>query len=173
MSESSAAFREALSRFASGVVVVTAFAAEGPVGFTASAFSSVSVNPPLILVCVGKKASAYAAVLNARLFGISVLQESQEWIAAQFARHGVDKFERVPLRAAARVPLVDGALAQLECGHHCSHDAGDHTILIGEVLESRTAPGRPLVHYARAFGGLAAKPASIHGAAHVTKAEQA
>jgi flavin reductase (DIM6/NTAB) family NADH-FMN oxidoreductase RutF len=154
MSESSAAFREALSRFASGVIIVTADTPEGPIGFTASAFSSVSLEPPLILVCVGKKASAYA-VVHAPRFGVSVLHEEQEGIAEQFARQGVDRFAGVALRRASAVPLVEGAIAQLDCRRHALHDAGDHTILVGEVLGAHTSPGRPLLHYARAFGGLA------------------
>jgi flavin reductase ActVB len=156
MGESSAAFREALSHFATGVIVVTAHTPEGPVGFTASAFSSVSLEPALVLVCVGKRASSHAAIVSAPVFGISVLEARQQWIATQFARQGVDRFDSVPLRASARVPLVEGAIAQIECGRHASYDAGDHTILVGEVFESLTATGRPLVYYGRSFGGFTA-----------------
>jgi flavin reductase (DIM6/NTAB) family NADH-FMN oxidoreductase RutF len=160
VSESSDAFREALGRFASGVVVVTTTMPEGPIGFTASAFSSVSLDPPLVLVCVGKKSSIYGNLLRASLFGVSVLDERQAWIADQFARPGVDRFVGVRLRSATRVPLIEGAIAQLECSRHAVHDAGDHAILVGEVLESVPATGRPLVHYARAFGGFAVEPAA-------------
>jgi flavin reductase ActVB len=170
MTPSSAAFREALSRFASGVVVVTALTPEGPVGFTASAFASVSLDPPLVLVCVGRKASAYAGVVSAHLFGVSILQESQEWIAEQFARQGIDRFAGIPLRSSSRVPLVDGAVAQFECARHALHGAGDHTVLVGEVLEAHALRGRPLVHYARTFTGVATPKvgfAKAHGVAGV------
>jgi flavin reductase (DIM6/NTAB) family NADH-FMN oxidoreductase RutF len=111
----------------------------------------------------------YEAIVGARFFGVSVLQETQESIAAQFARHGVDKFEGVTLSASARVPLVEHAIAQLECEQHALHDAVDHVILVGHVLDSRTAHGRPILHYARAYGSVAAKSAPREdGSAHVT-----
>jgi flavin reductase (DIM6/NTAB) family NADH-FMN oxidoreductase RutF len=150
------AFREALSRFASGVVVVTCPSADGPAGFTVSAFSSVSLDPPLVLVCVAKTASAYAAFTAASTFGISVLESKQGWIATQFARQGIDRFAGVALRPGSSVPLIDGALAQLECERHALHDAGDHTIVIGNVVAAHHASGEPLVHYARTFGGFSA-----------------
>ena len=150
------AFREALSRFASGVVVVAGHAPDGPVGFTVSSFSSVSLDPPLVLVCVAKTASAYSAITRVERFGISVLEASQSWIASQFAQQGVDRFAGVTLREGAGVPLVEGALAQLVCGRHAAHEAGDHTILIGNVIEVRHLPGEPLVHFARTFGAFAA-----------------
>lgn len=151
---SAIAFREALARFASGVTVVTAIGPEGPVGFTASAFSSVSLTPPLVLVCIGKRASAHDAIVSSDVFGVSVLDERQAWIAAQFGRSGVDRFREVPLRREARVPLVDGALAQLECRRYATHDAGDHTILVGEVVDTAVTGGRPLVHFDRKLGGF-------------------
>ena len=148
------AFREALSRFASGVVIVAAYTPEGPVGFTASAFSSVSLDPPLVLVCVGKSASAYAGTIAARHFGVSVLHERQGWIAEQFARSGIDRFAGVPLATSPRVPWIARALAQLECVPAALHDAGDHSILVGQVTEAHATAGQPLVHYARGLGAL-------------------
>jgi flavin reductase (DIM6/NTAB) family NADH-FMN oxidoreductase RutF len=148
-----AEFRDALSRFASGVVVVAAYTPAGPVGFTASAFSSVSLDPPLVLVCVGKSASAFAGVVGAARFGISVLKDRQGWIAEQFARSG-DRFAGVSLAEGPGVPWIGGALAQFACEPHARHEAGDHVILVSEVVEVRIASGQPLVHYGRAFGGF-------------------
>jgi len=125
---------------------------------TANSFSSVSLDPPLVLVCVAKTASAYSAITGVTRFGISVLEANQSWIASQFARQGVDRFEGVTLREGAGVPLVEGALAQLVCERHAAHEAGDHTILIGTVVEVSHGPGEPLVHFARTFGGFAAHP---------------
>jgi flavin reductase ActVB len=162
-SVSSATFREALARFASGVTIVTAEAPAGPVGFTASAFTSVSLAPPLVLVCIAKTASAHDAVVCADHFGVSILTERQAWIAEQFARSGIDRFRDVPLRdssATGRVPLVAGALVQLECVRETTHEAGDHTILLGRVLAGRVEDGRPLVHFARRFGGFVAYTAA-------------
>jgi flavin reductase (DIM6/NTAB) family NADH-FMN oxidoreductase RutF len=153
---SDAAFRAALSHFASGVTIVTAHGVQGPVGFTATGFTSLSLRPPLILVCVSKTASAYDGVVAADRFGVSVLGEGQRWIAEQFARSGIDRFRDVPLSAdpATTVPLIDDALARLECHRHAQHDAGDHTILIGRVAFAATAAGLPLVHFSRRFGAF-------------------
>jgi flavin reductase (DIM6/NTAB) family NADH-FMN oxidoreductase RutF len=155
---SGAGFREALAHFASGVTIVAARDAQGLVGFTATGFTSVSLSPPLILVCISKTASAHDGVVGAELFGVSVLDERQMWIAEQFARTGVDRFDGVSLReAGAPVPLIKEALAHLECRRHAVHEAGDHTILFGHVLGSSVSKGgRPLVHFARRFGAFSA-----------------
>jgi flavin reductase (DIM6/NTAB) family NADH-FMN oxidoreductase RutF len=153
---SNEAFREALAHFASGLTIVATTTTTGPVGFTASAFSSVSLAPPLVLVCVGKRASAHDAVTLTELFGVSVLAEWQSRIAEQFGRSGTDRFRDVPLRSGARVPLIDGALVQLECRRYATHDAGDHTILVGEVLDGRVSGGAPLVHFGRKLGRFVA-----------------
>ncbi len=153
---SEASFRETLAHFASGVTIVTAEGAAGPVGFTATGFTSLSLAPPLILVCVSKTASAYGGVVGAERFGVSVLAERQRWIAEQFARTGVDRFRDVPVvvDSAATVPLIEGAIARLECHYHAQHDAGDHTILIGRVAYASTGTGQPLLHFRRRFGGF-------------------
>jgi flavin reductase ActVB len=153
----SAAFREALAHFASGVTIVAARRPLGPIGFTATGFTSVSLTPPLILVCVAKTASAYDGVVGAELFGVSVLGEDQRWLAERFATTGIDRFEGVPIveGLVTSSPLIDGALAHLECRPHARHDAGDHTLLVGEVLRASTSIGRPLLHFARRFGALA------------------
>jgi flavin reductase ActVB len=168
MSESisSAEFREALARFASGVTVVAARDSRGLVGFTATGFTSVSLSPPLILVCIGKKASVHDRIVDAELFGVSVLAERQAWIAEQFARPGVDRFLNVPLSndGLPRAPRVEGALTRLECQKHALHDAGDHTLLVGKVLAGAIANGRPLVHFARRFGGFITEGQTTPGA---------
>ena len=156
---SSAMFREALAHFASGVTVVTTRTKDELVGFTATGFASVSLSPPLVLVCVGKVGSAHDAVVAAELFGISVLSDRQAWIAEQFATSGVDRFRDVSLRSA-RVPLVEGALVHLECRRYDRHEIGDHTILFGEVLDGSIRAGRPLVRFVRRFGSFDAESAS-------------
>ena len=164
---SDAAFREALAHFASGVTIVTARADGLPAGFTASAFTSVSRTPPLILVCVNHGASAYEAVVGSAAFGVSVLAERQAWIAEQFAKSGVDRFRDVPWSAGGGgVPLIDGAIVHLECKQHATHEAGDHTLLVGEVLRASVSAGRPLLHFARRFGGFAPDAPPSNGAPH-------
>lgn len=153
---SSTAFRESLAQFASGVTVVTTSAGGRAVGFTASAFTAVSLEPPLVLVCVGRQSSAHDDMLASEHFGVSILAEDQRWIAEQFARKNVDRFEGVSVRAGgvSGVPFVEGALVHLECRVHTRSTAGDHSILIGEVVDTEVAPGRPLLHHARTFGGF-------------------
>jgi flavin reductase (DIM6/NTAB) family NADH-FMN oxidoreductase RutF len=151
-------FREALGHFASGVTVVAARTAAGLVGFTATGFTSVSLTPPLVLVCVGRHASVHEGLVGAERFGVSVLSERQGWIAEQFARSGSDRFRNVALRPG-HVPSLEGALVRLECSRYALHDAGDHTVVIGEVLAGSVTPGRPLVHFARHFGTFVAEAA--------------
>jgi len=154
---SSTKFRESMAHFASGVTIVTMRAPEGPVGFTASAFSSVSLEPPLVLVCVGRQASLHDRILVHEHFGVSILAEEQAWIASQFSQKKVDRFHEVPLREGphAAVPLIDGALVHLECRCQQRHPAGDHTIVLGQVLHASSSQGRPLLHYRRTFGKFA------------------
>ena len=149
---SSEAFRGALARFASGVTIVAVWTADGPAGFTASAFTSVSLDPPLVLVCVGREVSAHGAVVGASNFGVSILAEEQRAIAEGLGRRGGKRFRDVPLRDGAPAPLVEGALVQLTCRRYAAHEAGDHTVLLGEVVRCRERPGAPLVHCDRRWG---------------------
>jgi flavin reductase ActVB len=154
---SNAAFRESLAHFASGVTIVTARTAEGLVGFTATAFTSVSLEPPLVLVCIAKTASAHDAVTAADEVGVSVLSESQAWIAEQFATRGIDRFGGVPRSddGASQPPLVGGSLVQLVGRPHTRSVIGDHTLLVLEVTHASITPGRPLLHFSRTFGRFA------------------
>lgn len=149
-------FRNALARFASGVTVVTTVAADGtPFGFTASAFSSLSLEPPLVLVCLENKAESMPAFQHAEHFGISVLAEGQDDAAWRFAKRGTDKFGGfvVTRGQATGSPLIPGALVHLECRMHERLPGGDHTILVGEVLLAASDDARaPMVHYNRDFG---------------------
>jgi len=151
---SSAAFREVLSRFASGVTVVAVHGERGPLGFTATGFTSVSLTPPLILVCIDRSASVYDAIVGAECFGVSILDAAQARLARRFAQSDVDRFDGVVLRPAevTQVPLVEGALAHLECRRHALQDVGDHTLVLGAVVGGSVSTGRPLLHYGRRFG---------------------
>lgn len=158
MGESSldaAAFREAMARFASGVTVVTTRDASGkPVGFTASAFASLSLRPPLVAVCLDRRADSYLVFKDATHLAISMLAKGQDDIARRFATHGADKFSGGPTveGEATSLPLVPGAIAQLECRMHAQLDGGDHVILVGEVLRAVSFDAEPLVHYQRTYG---------------------
>lgn len=148
-------FRNAMSQFASGVTIVTTRDADGkPWGFTASAFSSLSLDPPLCLVCLERKAESFAAFETADSMSISILATGQDEIAMRFATRGADKFSPTPTTDGETNgdPLIDGALAQVECAIQDRLDGGDHIILVGKVLKAKTVDTQPLLHYNRSFG---------------------
>lgn len=148
------AFRQALGTFATGVTVVTARDEEGePVGMTANSFNSVSLEPPLVLWSVDRRARSAPAFRAARFFAVHVLEEGQAEISNRFARKGEDKFAGLDWRASdAGVPLIAGALATFECRTHAIHEGGDHEIIVGEVDRFAARDGDGLVF---AAGGYA------------------
>lgn len=152
-------FRAAMARFAAGVVVVTTLDNGGlPRGFTASSFCSVSLNPPLILVCLANSADSFEAFDSCGHFAVSVLSPEHKSLAQQFATKGADKFASEGLsRTPGGLPTVAGALAELDCEVHARYPAGDHTILIGRVLDARLGEGAAtaMVYYEREFRFLA------------------
>ncbi|MGH2587312.1 MAG: flavin reductase family protein [Dehalococcoidia bacterium] len=151
------AFRNAMASFASGVTVVTTVDEDGTLwGFTASAFSSLSLDPPLILVCLEKRADSHPAFERADHFAVSILAEHQQDTAMRFATRGIDKFGGIETLQgdATGHPLVPEAMAHIECRIVERLPGGDHTILIGEVLTARTDDRPPLLHYNRRFGAF-------------------
>ncbi|WP_062209990.1 flavin reductase family protein [Streptomyces sp. NBRC 109706] len=156
---SSGDFRAAMARFAAGVVVVTTLGDDGvPRGFTASSFSSVSLRPPLILVCLANSADSFAAFTSCEHFAVSVLGTEHRPLAERFATKGVDKFASDDLCMTPEgLPAVTGALVELDCEVHARYPAGDHTILIGRVSATRLGEdaGTPMVYYERSFRFLA------------------
>jgi flavin reductase ActVB len=148
-----------MARFAAGVVVVTTLDNGGlPRGFTASSFCSVSLNPPLILVCLANSAESFEAFDSCGHFAVSVLGPEHELLAQQFATKGTDKFASEGLsRTPGGLPAVAGALAELDCEVYARHPAGDHMILIGRVSDVRLGAGAatPMVYYEREFRFLA------------------
>jgi flavin reductase (DIM6/NTAB) family NADH-FMN oxidoreductase RutF len=150
-------FRSVLGRFASGITVVTTVDADGrDVGMTVSAFSSVSLRPPLVQVCIDKQASMYAALTQAERFGVNILAAEQEALSRRFA--AVDsshRFEGIGYeRGESGVVLLDDALGHLECSIHARHDAGDHTLFIGEVDRASAGDGRPMLYYRGGYAQL-------------------
>ncbi len=148
-----ALFRRALGQFASGVTVVTTRDAQGrPLGLTVSSFCSVSLDPPLVLVCVDKRSETHDGFEASRVFAVSVLAEGQEELARRFAFGGPAKFADAALATGrAGVVLVPGALAHLECHVVSAHEAGDHTIYVGELAALSVSPGRPLLYHASGY----------------------
>jgi flavin reductase (DIM6/NTAB) family NADH-FMN oxidoreductase RutF len=149
-------FRRVLGHFCSGVTIITTMDGEGrPTGLTASAFTSVSLNPPLILVCVAHDAQSYRALADGTRFAVNILAHDQEAISNRFATkpvsHAAEKFEGVGYRMGALgVPVLKDALAELECTVVHAYPAGDHTIFVGRV-EAADARGdgglHPLLYY--------------------------
>ena len=156
MSVDADGFRAALGQFASGITVVTTRDAEGhPLGLTVSAFCSVSLEPPLVLVSVDTRSETHAGFKDSGMFAVSVLAEGQDEVSRLFARGGRKKFAAVPMQAGTHgLLLVPEALAHLECAVRASHPAGDHTIYVGEILSLSVRPGRPLVYHRGAYRQL-------------------
>ena len=150
-------FRLALSQFATGVtVVLTRDAGGAPAGLTVSSFTSVSLDPPLVLVCVDLESDAHEAMARAAGFTVSVLAESQEDVSRRFAWRGPDKFAGFVLEhAPSGALLVPGAVAHIECRTAAAYPGGDHTIFVGEVASLRAASGRPLVYHRGGYRRLA------------------
>ncbi|HVP47167.1 MAG TPA: flavin reductase family protein [Bryobacteraceae bacterium] len=155
-------FCRACAKFPTGVTIVTVLDAEGcPHGMTASSFTSVSLEPPLVLVCVDHRASVLAHLRRAQHISINILSEGQQDLSAHFARPGHDRFTGVEWEAGqGGVPLISGALARFECSIHRMVDAGDHTILIAEVLDADYCDGRPLVYFGSGYHKLDGETAS-------------
>ncbi len=142
--------RDALGCFATGVTVVTAFDAGGdPVGLTANSFTSVSLDPPLLLVCIAKTSSSLKALELAEHFAVNVLHIGQQPASTLFAVPGEDRFRQTPWqRGRHDAPVLSNALANFECRRHQMHDGGDHVILVGEVLRATFDPRRdPLLYF--------------------------
>jgi flavin reductase ActVB len=149
-------FRAVLGRFPSGVTVVTTRAADGSdQGMTVSAFSSLSLEPPLVLICIEKTASAHPALTTADGFVVNILSARQEQIARRFAIVDIDRFGGVGFtRSSNGHPILDDVLAVIECTRVSNLDGGDHTIIMGEVESTRADNGAPLLYYRGGYAQL-------------------
>ncbi|HKO54774.1 MAG TPA: flavin reductase family protein [Thermoanaerobaculia bacterium] len=143
-----AAFKLAMSHFASGVTVVTTEHDGKQFGMTVASFASLSLHPPLVLVCIEKSTKTHDAIVAAQRFGVSILAAGQDDVSNRFASRSDDKFAGVDVeRGGLGVPLIGGALTTLECRVHDQLAGGDHSIFIGEVVDSKTREGQPLVYF--------------------------
>ena len=150
---SGADFRQALGAFATGVTVITTRGEDHLFGMTANAFSSVSLDPPLILVCVIRGTTGAEVIERNAMFAVNILGSHQEPISRYFASkdrpRGLEAFQEIPHSTAVTgCPIIDGAAAYLDCRLHAAHEAGDHVIFIGEVLAlGHDASVEPLVFH--------------------------
>jgi flavin reductase (DIM6/NTAB) family NADH-FMN oxidoreductase RutF len=149
-------FRSVLGRFASGVTVVTTLGQNGDdEGMTVSSFCSVSLDPPLVLMCIDREAAMYDSLAAASHFIVQILSESQEAIARRFSGPDPNRFEGIGyVRGARGIAILDDILAYIECRRVDSHEAGDHRIYVGEVEEAVTYEGRPLLRYRSGYAQL-------------------
>ncbi len=142
--------RDAMGCFATGVTIVTAHTAEGtPIGLTANSFTSVSLDPPLLLVCVANTASSAAVLRSADHFAVNVLQIGQQTTSNRFAAKTEDRFAATPWEVGETgVPVLTGSLGTFECARDAVHEAGDHFLLVGRVLKASFEPRRdPLLYF--------------------------
>ncbi len=142
--------RDALGCFGTGVTVVTTLDAQGgPVGLTANSFTSVSLDPPLLLVCLARTAGSLPAFEAHANFGVNVLHIGQQLTSGRFAGRGEDRFAATPWEAwETGIPILRSSLASFECARHAMYDGGDHVILVGRVIQVRFEPRRdPLLYF--------------------------
>ncbi|UOQ57094.1 flavin reductase [Leucobacter allii] len=148
-------FRNVAGHFASGVTVITTDDGERRYGTTASAVSSLSMDPPMMLVCLNRSSTTHDAVARSGRFAISILSVEQDLLARHFGRKGEDKFADVPWSAGPHgLPLLDGALATVECTVAETAVGGTHTVFLGTVVSAEARPGEPLAYYRGRFGAL-------------------
>ena len=154
---SSEEFRRACGRFATGVVVAAVVDEKGaPHGLTVSSFTSVSLHPPLVLICLGHAVTNIEEFRHVSHFGLSILGEEERRISDRFAQKGHDRFDGVEWRRGETgVPLLVHALATLECAAHQRVTSGDHDILVGEVVRTHAKDGAPLIHFEGRYRKLA------------------
>jgi flavin reductase (DIM6/NTAB) family NADH-FMN oxidoreductase RutF len=147
-------FKEALAGVCTPVSVVTSHRDGHPHGTTVSAFCSLSLEPPMVLVSLDRSSDLLAIVSESRVFGINVLNHSQQELALNFARKGADKFDGVAWQLERGVPRISGAATWLVCKLERLHEGGDHLIAVGLVEHAESAPGNPLLYRRREFGTM-------------------
>jgi flavin reductase (DIM6/NTAB) family NADH-FMN oxidoreductase RutF len=148
-------FRQAVSRFSTGVAVITTRTPDGPAGMTASAVASLSMSPLQLLVCIGTKLATRRAIVESGYFAVNVLGVGQEHLARRFATRRDDKFAEVALRPDSHVPVLQDAIAHFVCSVNGTLPGGDHTIVVGDVQACDHVEGSsPLVYFASTFGEL-------------------
>lgn len=150
-------FRRVLGRFAAGVTVVTTVGDDGrPYGLTATAFTSVSLDPPMVLVCVDQRSDSHPHFHTAGVFTVNFLGVEDEHLSRHFAVSGGDKFAEVAFRRGITgAPVLAGALAFIECRIVEIMAGGDHTIFLGQVEAADARDGDPLLYYGGAYRRLA------------------
>lgn len=147
-------FRRTCSRFATGIAVATVIGTDGlPYGLTINSFTSVSCSPALVLICVDYRSSILPHFRSSAYYGINVLSEAQRNLSVRFSqRKQPDRFDDIDwVPGDSGVPLIKGCLAHMECSVNQTVEAGDHSVLIGEVTRAEFRDGKPLLYYASGY----------------------
>ena len=150
-------FRNALGTFATGINVITTTASDGTLlGMTVNSFTSVSLNPPLILVCLDKKSAMTESFVTGKGFGVNILRESQQSVSNEFAGKSEDRFAKHAHSTSEQGnPVLDGILSFLDCQNEDVYEGGDHLILVGRVMSfSYQSDAAPLLYFNGAYHGL-------------------
>jgi 3-hydroxy-9,10-secoandrosta-1,3,5(10)-triene-9,17-dione monooxygenase reductase component len=148
-------FRNVLGHFPSGVTIVTAALDGELAGMTCQSFFSVSLDPPLVDVLAGEKATSYPKIRQAGAFCINILAHDQDALCLGFSRSGADKWKDVSWHAGATgAPILDGVQAWIDCRLEAEHDAGDHYLTLGRVVDLQVTDTHPLLFYKGSFGKL-------------------
>jgi flavin reductase (DIM6/NTAB) family NADH-FMN oxidoreductase RutF len=150
-------FRRVLGQFATGVTIITAMADGEPAGVAANSFTSVSLDPPLVLFCVARTSSTWPRIEKARRFAVNILGEHQEELCRLFATKGADRFANTEWHiGVGGSPVLHDTLAYLDCEFWAEYDGGDHIIVVGRVLDlGLTHDAGPLVFFRGKYGRLA------------------
>ena len=150
-------FKEAMSRFATGVTIVAGMEDGLPVGFTCQSFMSLSIDPPFVAVAPARTSTSWPRIARAGSFCVNVLGDHQEDLCRGFAVSGGNKFEGVAWHPApvSGAPVIEGSLSWVDCEVELVHDAGDHELIMGRVLDLGTADGAPLLFFRRQFATVA------------------
>ena len=157
MSFSQADLKNAYARWATGVTIVTARVDDRVHGMTVSAFTEASLEPPLVLVCIDRGAGTQPVIAEGAVFAVNILARDQEALANRFARNGAEdrRFADLDWKTGATgAPLLAGCIASLDCRLETAHEAGDHIIYVGRVVELHLSDGEPLLFYDRGYCGL-------------------
>jgi flavin reductase (DIM6/NTAB) family NADH-FMN oxidoreductase RutF len=149
-----AALRAAFGRFTTGVTLVTIATPDGPMGFVANSFASLSLDPPLVLWCPAKTSLRFKRFAAAEHFAIHVLERGQHALVARFARGGPGFDGTDAATNPDGVPVIQGALARYDCARYATHDGGDHVVIVGRVLRWVTGEGAPLVFSQGRYGSF-------------------
>jgi flavin reductase (DIM6/NTAB) family NADH-FMN oxidoreductase RutF len=149
-------FRQLLGHFATGVTVITLVTPDGrPLGMTANSLASVSLDPPLLSVCVDREAELHDAIVRAEEFVVNVLASPQEALARRFSDKHEDRFDGIGYHLSPEgLILLDGTLAHVVCQRFAEYPGGDHTIVVGRVVGGDTREARPLLYYRGGYAAL-------------------